>query len=232
MEQKYAIIRNLPLSLRKENRILVRIALENLIWERCCTCPDEVEEAACGRAGRVEICDRLDLDGITPSRGDIVSSVGKGILVNVMVRPRGGDFVCSEDEVRGMLDDISICADLGANGVVAGILDGEGNVDVKATARLVARAVGLGLEFTFHRAFDLCPDKASSLESLIDIGCTRVLTSGGAYTAMKGASVISALVRQAGERISVMPGGGVTPDNVAVLKSLTGAREFHGTRLF
>ena len=203
-----------------------------IIWERCCTCSEEVAAAALGRASRVELCEALELDGVTPSRSNIEKSLLQGIAVNVMVRPRGGDFLYSETEIRKMLDTIAMCGDLGVCDIVSGVLDGQGGVDERATVRLVRRAADFGLGFTFHRAFDLCTDKASALESLIAAGCTRVLTSGGAASAMEGASVIESLVKQAEGRIIVMPGGGVTPANVERLRALTGASEFHGTKLY
>lgn len=202
-----------------------------MLWERCCTSVEQVRQARDGKASRVELCSHLELDGLTPSREDIVTSVALGIPVNVMVRPRGGGFVYSADEVSVMLEQIEFCGLAGANAVVAGCLDDKSGIDIAATSRLVERAARLGLEFTFHRAFDLCPDKEKSLEYLIDIGCTRVLTSGGAPTAMEGASVIERLVCISAGRIIVMPGGGVTPSNVSRLRTLTGAFEFHGTRL-
>ncbi len=205
---------------------------KRIIWERCCTCAEEVAVAALGRASRVELCQELEIDGVTPSRVNIEKSLLQGIPVNVMVRPRGGDFLYSESEILKMLDSIALCGDLGVCDIVSGALDGKGRVDERTTERLVRRAADLGLGFTFHRAFDLCPDKASAIESLIALGCTRVLTSGGAASAMEGASVIESLVRRADGRIIVMPGGGVTPGNVERLRALTGAAEFHGTKLY
>ncbi len=206
--------------------------MEKMSWERCCTCPQEVAQAAIGRAFRVELCEALEIDGITPSRGNIEQSLLQGIPVNVMIRPRGGAFIYSESEIRRMLDDIVMCGSLGVRGIVSGVLDGEGKVDARNTERLVRCAFDYGLEFTFHRAFDLCPDREEALKAVITAGCTRVLTSGGAVTAMDGAHIIENLVRQADGRIIVMPGGGVTPQNVERLRSLTGAVEFHGTKLF
>lgn len=203
-----------------------------MLWERCCTSVDQVRQARDGKASRVELCSHLELDGLTPSREDIVASVALGIPVNVMVRPRGGSFVYSDDEVSVMLEQIEFCGRAGASAVVAGCLDAKSGIDIAATSRLVERAARLGLGFTFHRAFDLCPDKEKSLEDLIDIGCTRVLTSGGSPTAMEGTSVIGRLVCISAGRIIVMPGGGVTPSNVSQLQTLTGASEFHGTRLY
>lgn len=208
------------------------INFADMIWERCCTGVDQVRQARDGNASRVELCSHLELDGLTPSHGDIEASVALGIPVNVMVRPRGGRFVYSEEEVFIMLEQIEFCGRAGASAVVAGCLDDKYGIDVAATSRLVERAARFGLGFTFHRAFDLCPDKEKSLEELIDIGCTRVLTSGGAPTAMEGASVIARLLCISAGRIIVMPGGGVTPSNVSRLQSLTGASEFHGTRLY
>jgi copper homeostasis protein len=184
--------------------------------------------AQAGGAGRVELCASLDDGGVTPSHGTIaVARRGLTIPLYVLIRPRAGDFVYQEPELAAMLDDIAHCRRLGCDGVVVGALTPDGEVDRDACARLVGAASGMGV--TFHRAFDVTVDKAATLEALIDLGFERVLTSGGMSSAAAGASLLSQLVAQAGERITVMPGAGIEPGNIAVLRDATRAREFHAS---
>jgi copper homeostasis protein len=181
-------------------------------------------------AARVELCAGLAEGGLTPSIGtvarviDTVSTIG----VQVLVRPRGGDFVYSDEEVAVMLADIAAVRAFPARvpvGFVFGALTPDGDVDRAATGALVAAAGGAPV--TFHRAFDASRDLSRSLAALLDLGVDRVLTSGGAPTALDGAIEISALVRAAGSRLTILAGGGVRPHNVAALIGATGVREVH-----
>ena len=184
--------------------------------------------AEAGGAGRVELCASLDEGGVTPSHGTIViAREGLTIPLYALIRPRAGGFVYEASELAAMLDDIAHCRLLGCDGVVVGALTPDGDVDRDACARLVEAANGMGV--TFHRAFDLAADKAQALEALIELGFERVLTSGGMSSAVAGAALVSRLVAQAGERITVMPGAGIEPANVAALRELTRAREFHAS---
>lgn len=152
---------------------------------------------------------------------------GVTVPLYILIRPRAGDFVYSESERAAMLEDIAHCRALGCDGVVIGALTPGGEVDRDACARLIAAASGMGV--TFHRAFDLIADQAAALEALIELGLERVLTSGGEPSAAAGAPVLARLIAQAGERIIVMPGAGITPGNIAALREATGAREFHAS---
>jgi copper homeostasis protein len=184
--------------------------------------------AQAGGAGRVELCASLDEGGITPSHGTIaLARRALAIPLYVLIRPRAGDFVYQDVELAVMRDDIAHCRSLGCDGVVVGALAPDGELDRGACAGLVAAASGMGV--TFHRAFDLVADPAATLEALIALGVERVLTSGGMPSAVAGASQLSRLVAQAGPRITVMPGAGVAPDNIAALRDATGAREFHAS---
>jgi copper homeostasis protein len=184
--------------------------------------------AQAGGAGRVELCASLGEGGVTPSHGTIVRArEGLTIPLCVLIRPRAGDFLYEGAELAATLDDIAHCRSLGCDGVVVGALTPDGEVDRDACARFVEAASGMGV--TFHRAFDLVADQAQALEALIDLGFERVLTSGGMPSAMAGASLLSRLVAQAGGRITVMPGAGIHPDNIAALRELTRAREFHAS---
>ena len=203
-----------------------------MIWERCCTCLEDAVGAAGGRAGRIELCENLKVGGVTPSERNIRLCLTAGLPVNVLIRPRGGDFVFSHSEVAEMLGSIRMCGRLHVNGVVIGALTDRGDIDLSTVRTLVSEAAGADLQVTFHRAFDECADPFLALEDIIGLGCNRLLTSGQAATAPEGSRLLAALVRQAGGRIVVMPGSGVTPDNVQALADVTGAEEFHGTRLF
>lgn len=204
-----------------------------MLFERCCTNASEVAEAFDFGAGRVELCERLELGGVTPSRENIESSVTVGKPVNVLVRPRGGDFVYSGEEIEDMLGSIRLCRKLGVQGVVIGALNRDGSICEDTVRMLVSEAKSgenpLGV--TFHRAFDECTDPMGSMEKIIKLGCDRILTSGQRPTAPEGCDLIAELVKKSAGRIIIMPGSGVTPDNVEWLASRTGATEFHGTRL-
>lgn len=199
--------------------------------ESCCPSLEAVRRAVQAGAGRIELCEDLSCGGVTPSEELIRASlaVAGQIPVNVLVRPRAGDFVYSRDEVRQMLDSIAICKQLGVNGVVVGALTQEGKVDAETMRLLLTRARPLAV--TFHRAFDVCQDPASALEELIGLGIERLLTSGHCANAFEGRFALKRLVEQAAGRIVIMPGCGITPSNLAEIASVTGASEFHGSKL-
>ena len=147
------------------------------------------------------------------------------IGLNVIIRPRGGDFLYCEDELEEMIHDIGIAEELGADGLVFGCLTKEGNIDKKAMSILMEAAGNLPV--TFHRAFDHSADPLKALEDIIELGCARILTSGCRPTALEGADLLAQLVEKAGDRIIIMPGCGVNEDNIAEIARLSGAREFH-----
>src|SRR5437016_11027902 len=194
-------------------------------------CVDSIESAlaaAAGGAHRIELCANLVEGGTTPSAGTLaMCRMRLRIPIFVLVRPRGGDFLYSAAELGVMLEDIRRVKDAGAHGVVVGMLRADGAIDGERTQQLIAAA--RPLQVTFHRAFDVCRDANHALETLIGLGVERVLTSGQAATAPEGAETICALVRQAAGRIAILPGGGVTPDNVAGLVRATGVTEVHLT---
>ena len=198
--------------------------------EACCTSPEAVRAAARTGAQRIELCERLDVGGVTPSEALLREVLAASPLpVNVLVRPRGGDFVYSEEEVRQMLESIRLCAALGANGVVVGALTPDGRVDLPVMRRLVAAAREAGLSVTFHRAFDETADPLAALGDVIALGCDRLLTSGHAPDAFAGRALIGELVRRAGTRLTVMAGCGVRPGNIAAIARDSGAPEFHSS---
>jgi len=192
-------------------------------------CVDSVASAVAaerGGARRLELCAALSDGGTTPSAGMIAACrAAASIPLFVMIRPRGGGFVYTDAESDTMRRDIVSARELGADGVVIGALRPDGSVDLPLVRSLVAAARGIPV--TFHRALDFTPDLERWLESLVDAGVQRVLSSGGAPTAAKGAALLAKLVRQAGSRLVVMAGGGVREDNVRSLVSLTGVREVH-----
>lgn len=181
-----------------------------------------------GGAGRVELCTALELGGLTPSHGLIALARDHlRIPLYVLIRPRAGDFLYSDEECATMLHDIESCVALGCDGVVIGVLDADGNVDRRRCAQLVSAAKGLGV--TFHRAIDVSRDPLQSLEDAIALGCERVLSSGAQPSAPQGADLLREMVLRADGRISVMPGAGIDAMNVAALRAQTGAMEFHAS---
>ena len=196
-------------------------------------CIDSVESAiaaAKGGADRLELCAALSEGGITPSAGlyRAVRNHFEGPIM-FMIRPRGADFLYTEAEFEAMKYDIDMAKQLGASGIVLGLLLANGHIDVARTAELVQRA--RPLEVTFHRAFDMAKDAEAALEALITIGVDRVLTSGQAVGVYEGRERLKSLVRQADGRILVMPGAGITPANFAEVIATIGAAEYHAAAL-
>lgn len=179
-------------------------------------------------AARVELCSALIEGGLTPSLGMVrqaVAAAGGKLRVHVIIRPRGGDFLYDADEVAAMLDDIDAAKAAGAQGVVIGVLDAEGTVDAGSTAAFIARARPLSV--TFHRAFDVARDPLAALDTLIDLGVDRLLTSGQEPSVLEGAPLIRRLIERAAGRLVVMPGGDVTGRNLRRILAETGAAEVH-----
>lgn len=197
------------------------------ILEICANSATSCIEAEQGGAARVELCAGIPEGGTTPSYGEIRTALESCTLrVHVIIRPRGGDFLYSPEEIRSMLYDIALARQLRVHGVVFGCLTPQGDIDTGLLRRLVDAAKP-DLSVTFHRAFDVCRDPHAALEQLIAAGCDRVLTSGQQPTALQGAPLIRELVRQAAGRIIVMPGCGVRAGNIAEIEAATGATEFH-----
>lgn len=199
--------------------------------EACCPDIESVRRAVQAGAKRIELCEELEIGGVTPSASLIRSALdaaGK-VPVNVLIRPRGGNFVYSPEEVETMLGSVRDCKTAGVNGVVIGALRYDGSVDTDTLSRLVSEAGSL--DITFHRAFDESSDLTKALEDIVGLGIRRILSSGGCPTAYEGRFVLRELILQAAGRISIMPGCGVRASNIEEIASVTGAKEFHGSKL-
>lgn len=182
--------------------------------------------AEAGGADRIELCDNLAEGGTTPSAGMIEECVARlRIPVFVIIRPRGGDFLFTSSEVTVMLRDIAHAKRLGVAGIVTGALDRDGSVSRSVMRELLVAAAPLPV--TFHRAFDVVQDPRRALETLIELGVTRVLTAGQAGTALDGATAIAATVEQASGRIIVVAGGGISEENAVEIIRISGVTEIH-----
>ncbi|MFD0765334.1 copper homeostasis protein CutC [Mucilaginibacter lutimaris] len=198
--------------------------------EVCANSATSAIAAQKGGAKRVELCENLAEGGTTPSYGQIIlARKHLHIKLYVLIRPRRGDFLYTDLEFEVMQADIRTCIEAGCDGVVIGMLNADGTIDVKRCTELVRLARQWGLGVTFHRAFDMCADQFTALEQIIEMGCERILTSGGKSTAMEGASTIAHLIEKAAGRIAIMPGSGITENNVADLVHFTGATEVHSS---
>ena len=200
---------------------------QKIILEICAADIESVYAAARGGAERVELCCALGEGGLTPSIGMIEEALSvPDIKVNVLIRPRSGDFLYSEAEQRVMIRDIDVCRRLGVNGVVFGALTPEGNVDVVACHHM-AEAAG-PLRKTFHRAFDMLRDPHQAASEISALGFDHILTSGHAASALEGASTIAGLQAEFPE-ITFIAAGGISPSNAAYIVGRTGVRELHAS---
>ena len=196
-------------------------------FEVCANSVESCLAAQAGGADRVELCAGIPEGGTTPSYGDIATA--RELLthtrLHVIIRPRGGDFLYTPLEQRIMLKDIENARRLGADGVVFGCLTPEGDIDIALMKQLLEAAQGMSV--TFHRAFDVCRQPKQALETLIQLGCQRILTSGAQPTAEQGIPLLKELQAQADGRIILLAGCGVNENNIARIASETGIREFH-----
>jgi len=202
--------------------------------EICCDGFDKALVAQKAGADRVELCADLEIGGTTPTHETISRAIRSlDIPVNVLIRPRGGDFVFTDEEIAVMLDDIRFCGQEKANGVVIGALDKDGCIDMKASELLVRTARERGLSVTYHRAIDVSSDIFKSLEDILALKVDRVLTSGGKATAFEGLENLEKMqeiILARGSRVHLMPGSGVSASNVTEILKRTGAEEIHGSR--
>ena len=205
--------------------------VRSFIYEACVESLADALDAEQRGAHRIELCSALDQDGLTPSR-DLIGECRRrlSIPIMVMIRPRGGDFVYSDDEVAQMADEIAFCKRSGVAGVVFGLLTPDGAIDGKNTERLVRAA--LPLDVTFHKAIDYSVDVMASFAHLNSIDCiTRVLTSGGCATAWEGRDTLRAMHEMPGRRIELIAAGRLLPENRERVADYTGIWELHGKRI-
>lgn len=199
---------------------------EKIKLEICVFNTATAEAAAKAGADRLELCENYANGGTTPSYG-YLKTVREKISIPVfpMIRPRGGDYFHTADEIDIIRKDILLCKELGFEGVVFGILNQDGTIDKENTARLTEAAYPL--EVTFHRAFDRCKNPYEALETLISCGCSRILTSGQEPKVTEGLEMVKKLVAQADGRIIIMPGSGLNSNNVGSIIATAGVTEVH-----
>lgn len=201
-----------------------------IIREACVENLQQALQAENAGAERLELCDNLACGGTSNAYGVLKSVIqAVNIPVMCMVRPRGGDFVYSDAEFESMKGDIEICRLLGAAGVVSGILHENGTVDVERTKALVELCDAMS--FTFHKAFDLCPNPQLALEDVIKTGADRLLTSGQEKTAEEGLDMLNQLHSAAAGRIQIVAAGKITKANLENLVSQSQIIEFHGKKI-
>jgi copper homeostasis protein len=183
--------------------------------------------AVAGGADRIELCSALELGGLTPSAALVEQAVQTGCPIHMMIRPRAGGFVLAEGEAALMIEEIRLAVARGVAGVVVGALRPDGGLDREALARF--RGAAQGATLVLHRAIDLVPDPVAAVREAVTLGYDKILSSGGAPTAILGMPVLAAMVAEAGQRLSIIAGSGVTPANVAQLVAETGVDEVHGS---
>lgn len=194
--------------------------------EVCANSVESALEAQKGGAARVELCSNLMEGGTTPSYA-VIETARKllSIKLNVLIRPRGGDFLYNDLEFSIMKRDIEICKSLNVDGIVIGMLNEDGSVDRPRMLQLINLIRPLSI--TFHRAFDMCSDPFESLQCLIDMGVDRLLTSGQQNSALLGSGLIAQMVKISAGRLVIMPGSGINSTNILEIIETTGAHEFH-----
>lgn len=197
------------------------------ILEICVDDAAGVDAAAAGGADRIELCSALELGGLTPSIALLDHALRAGCPVHMMVRPRAGGFVYGEDDLTLMVEEIGGAVARGAAGVVVGALRPDGGLDRGALGRF--RDAARDATIVLHRAIDLAPDPVAAVGEAIVLGYDKILSSGGASSAVEGMATLAAMVAAAGERLSIIAGAGVRPDNVARIIAGTGVREVHGS---
>lgn len=200
------------------------------IKEACAEGYEQAKKAEKLGADRIELCDNLSQGGTTPSYGTIeYASEHLDTDINVIIRPRSGDFIYSEAEFQIMKKDVKACKYLGVNGVVFGILTEKAEIDCGRTKELIAEARPLSI--TFHMAFDEIKDKYKAIDILSELGADRILTKGGKGSALQNLHMIRELITYANDRIIILPGGGIHESNAEAVIKETKAAELHGTKI-
>jgi len=204
------------------------MAKQGILVEICCGSLEDAMEAEQGGADRVELCSALFLGGLTPSLGTIVEAKTRlKIPVVVMIRPRGGGFRYTQPEMAVMERDTMLACEQGADGIVFGVLNADGTID-EERCRRIRNLIG-DRQAVFHRAFDVTPDPFRAMDQLVEMGFTRILTSGQEDTVPEGVSLIKRLIEYAGDRIEVLPGGGIKLTSLRQVVEATGSKQVHLT---
>jgi len=204
------------------------MAKQGILVEICCGSLEDALEAEKGGADRVELCSALFLGGLTPSMGTIIESKARlKIPIVVMIRPRGGGFCYTKPEMAVMERDAVLAVERGADGIVFGILNPDGTIDEGRCGR-IRRIIG-DRQAVFHRAFDVTPDPFRALDQLVEMGFTRLLTSGQEDTVPEGLPLIKRLIEYAGDRIEILPGGGIKVHSLRQVVEATGCKQVHLT---
>ena len=196
--------------------------------EICANGIKSLQNSMDGCAQCVELCECLEVGGVTPSFGTLAKAIEISFIpMRVLIRPRPGNYIYDEDEVDMMKTDIMLCKKLGFEGVVIGALNDRGELDVETVKALME--AGEGMKFTFHRAIDACVKPFEAVEQLIELGVDKILTSGGKPSALEGVPMIAEMQLRYGDRIAIMPGGGINLGNVKDILNMTGAVHCHAS---
>ena len=200
--------------------------MKNYILECCVDSVESAIHAANGGASRVELCSNLIIGGTTPDVA-LVKEIRKytDIRIHALIRPRFGDFCYSHYEMEIMKEQIFMLKQAGVEGIVIGVLDEDGNLNMQAMKELIAEAKGMSI--TLHRAFDMCQNPLQTMEQAIDLGMHTILTSGQQQSAWEGRELLSKLIKKANGRIDIMAGGGVGAEVIRELRPVTGAASYH-----
>ncbi len=202
--------------------------MSDILLEVCVDSAAGLQAAVDGGADRIELCSALELGGLTPSFGLMKLAARTPLPVYAMIRPHAGDFVFDANDLSIMRDDIAMAREAGLAGIVLGASQDDGQLDADFLSILVDHSYGLGL--TLHRAFDCTgPNFAEAVETAIDLGFERILTSGSASSAIGGLPVLGQVFEQAKGRISIMPGAGINAENVGMLRARLPLKEVHGS---
>lgn len=201
-----------------------------MIREKCIGSFLEALEAQKLGAERVELCDNLTEGGTTPSYGTIKMVVEKlNIPVFVIIRPRGGDFYYTPEEIEIMKEDIKICKELGVKGVVIGALNRDNTINYDVIKEMIDLAKPMSI--TFHKAIDELENPVTEVKKLANLGVNRILTSGTKETALEGQNILREMIKEAGEDIIIIVAGKVTKDNLNEISNLIPAKEYHGKKI-
>lgn len=198
-----------------------------VLLEVCIDDAAGIAAAAAGGADRIEVCSALSVGGLTPSAGLMRAARTSGIPAVAMIRPRAGNFIFSKDDLAAMLADIALAREIGMTGVVIGAARPDHTLDLDMLARL--RDAAGPLEVCLHRVFDLTPDPFAAIDQAVELGFSRILTSGQAQSVPEGLALLRELSGYAAGRISILPGGGITRANVGDVVRALGTREIHAS---